>query len=53
METLKKNVAHLNYPAKSTPEKATESLLRLLLPNEICLIYFLHNSTGEYCVWVT
>lgn len=53
METLKKYMAHLNYPAKSTPEKATESLLRLLLPNEICLIYFLHNSTGEYCVWVT
>lgn len=37
---FKKNMAHLNfnYPAKSTPEKATESLLRLLLPNEICLI---------------
>ena len=50
---LKKYMAHLNYPPKSTPEKATESLLRLLLPNEICLIYFLHNSTGEFCVWVT
>ena len=38
METLKKYMAHLNYPAKSTSEKATERLLRLLLPNEICLI---------------
>lgn len=38
METFKKDMAHLNYPAKSTPEKATVSLLRLLLPNEICLI---------------
>lgn len=38
METFKKDMAHLNYPTKSTPEKATESLLRLLLPNEICLI---------------
>lgn len=38
METFKKDMAHLNYPPKSTPEKATESLLRLLLPNEICLI---------------
>ena len=35
---FKKSMAHLNYPAKSTPEKATESLLRLLLPNEICFI---------------
>ena len=33
-----KNMAHINYPAKSTPEIATESLSRLLLPNEICLI---------------
>ena len=38
METLKKNMAHLNYPTKSTPEKAAESLLRLLFPDEICLI---------------
>ena len=38
METFKKDMAHLNYPTKSTPEKATESLLRLLLANEICLI---------------
>ena len=35
---FKKNMAHVNYPAKSTPEKGTESLSRLLLLNEICLI---------------